>query len=178
MSTGFSFTIGQKPKRAFSQQTTATLGPCSPPYEKLFRLLESEGIYDTVRTSFLNWVLDCVVNIIDSFQTADGFLDCRDAILGQIEPTYTLLEVPPTLFETTKNLDQYRTLCTQEPLDYLLQRLAALREERSVLNQIIDAQGETIIRLEQEVSDVRKSVSYRLGHALLEPARMLRKRGR
>ena len=148
------------------------------PYEKLLHLLKSKGIYETVQKSFLNWVLDCIVNIVDSFGTSRGFLDCRDAVLNQVEPTYALLDASPALFETTSNIKQYRALCTQEPLDYLLQRLAALRNERSNLNQIIAAQNETILCLEKQVSDVRRSASYRLGHALLEPARMLWKRER
>lgn len=144
------------------------------PYEGLYHLLVSQGIYDTVQVSFVNWVLDCVTNIVDSFRTASGFLDCRQAILTQLEPTYKLLDMSPEAFRAPKNYDQYRALCTMDPLDYLLQRITSLRGDLALLSQISDQQYQDAIRFEKAVSETKNSVSYRLGHALLIPARLIR----
>lgn len=152
------------------------------PYQGLYELLASHELFEEVRSSFLNWVLDGVTYSMDTFRSSESFAEGLQTVRDYIEPAYHLLESDSSIFENAANLEQYRALLTLEPGDYLLKRIAQLRKTRDDLYWLndwrawrMDVLNQQTSQLEAEVRATRMSASYRLGHALFAPARAIKR---
>lgn len=161
--------------------------------------LMKKGLYQDVERSFINHALDGVISNVNSLKTLSGFTELRARIIDTIEKRFDFLGQDPSIFRNQAQLEQYRALCTLDPTDYLFLRaakLAAAQEDSlyytdwiewrlwrsdvqldefqrsvdSLQRQNADLE-EQCRQVQQELDDVRRSRSFRIGMTITKPLR-------
>lgn len=158
-------------------------------FEPLLQLIKSSDTYDMLQKSYDRWVLDDVTYNADKLHTKEALAALKSAVTDSIEPEVQLLETSKAAYLDTQQLAQYHDLCTCELVDYLLKRVQDILSTRedlywlndwrewraNVLQGEVDGLTEKNCLLSHQIEETRASASYRLGHSLLAPARIVRR---
>lgn len=127
-------------------------------FKALKDFLVGRGLFSTLEKSFLDHALDGVIANTDSMKSLPGLLSIRAAIPEQIEPAFGFLTKPEDFYENRAQIEQYKSLFSEEPQDYLFGRTLDLKNSRERLYWYLDWSDKRAKRYKVDLEEARASL--------------------
>ncbi|MEG2533506.1 MAG: glycosyltransferase [Gordonibacter sp.] len=165
-------------------------------FSELKGFLVRNELFELVERSFENHALDGLVANLDSLNTYEGFSLLYNAFFSDIESRFCIFEHSKDYYENQRQYEVYCDLRRLSKDEFLFASVRRAKEERDrswkecdvlyrevykgwedvealkvILREAYRERDETV----RECSEVKGSVSYRLGRSLTAPYRRLRK---
>lgn len=149
--------------------------------------LRKNGRYSALQKSYLSHLLDGIISNANSVRTLESLNQIKRALLEKIEPRFSFLKREACECDSNQ-LEQYRNLINLDLPDYLLAQAQNLIAEKDELARYTEwtewqlwktSQHASVLEnkiktVEEELSQIKCSRSYRLAKSFETPLRALR----